>query len=216
MWEDFQRHKGCWNQRLQGRCWRRRPSYPSLGFQRSTSFTEWLTESLCCVRYCAQIQWWLKEAPCPFGANSLVRDKQTSRQFQDGMIGAVSQENSIIGASQSHSMCPETGFHQFTQNWLGRQEMENIKKGNMWTIPMAEWLKFCALHFSSPGFAGSDPWCRPTPLISHAVEASHIQNRGRLAQMLAQGPSSSQKKEEEHTLRAKTELYIPNSLDHKG
>ena len=25
-----------------------------------------------------------------------------------------------------------------------------------------------------PGFTGSDPGCRPTPLISHAVEASHI------------------------------------------
>ena len=26
-----------------------------------------------------------------------------------------------------------------------------------------------------PGFAGLDPWHRPTPLISHAVEAAHIQ-----------------------------------------
>ena len=34
---------------------------------------------------------------------------------------------------------------------------------------------------------GLDPGCQPTPLISHAVEASHVQNRGRLAQMLAQG-----------------------------
>ncbi|WP_373401869.1 hypothetical protein, partial [Klebsiella pneumoniae] len=33
----------------------------------------------------------------------------------------------------------------------------------------------------------------PTPL-SHAVDASHIQSRGRLAQMLAQGLSSSSKK----------------------
>ena len=33
----------------------------------------------------------------------------------------------------------------------------------------AEWLKLCALHFSSSGFAGSDPGYRPTPLISHAV-----------------------------------------------
>ena len=45
-----------------------------------------------------------------------------------------------------------------------------------------------------PGFAGSDPGCRPTPLISHAMEASHVQSRGRLAQMLAQGLSSSSKK----------------------
>ena len=38
-----------------------------------------------------------------------------------------------------------------------------------------------------PGFMGLDPRHGPTPLISHAVEASHIQkNRRRLAQMLAQ------------------------------
>ena len=47
-----------------------------------------------------------------------------------------------------------------------------------------------------PRFAVSDPECRPTPLISHAVAASHIQNRGRLrlTQVLAQGESSSSKK----------------------
>ena len=36
-------------------------------------------------------------------------------------------------------------------------------------------------------FAGLDHRCRPTPLICHAVEASHIESRGRLAQMLAEG-----------------------------
>ena len=37
--------------------------------------------------------------------------------------------------------------------------------------------------------------CRPTPLVSgHAVVASHVQNRGRLAQVLAQGDSSSAKR----------------------
>ena len=45
-----------------------------------------------------------------------------------------------------------------------------------------------------PGFAESDPDCRPTPLISDAVAAPHIQNRGRLAWTLAQGESSSAKK----------------------
>ena len=49
---------------------------------------------------------------------------------------------------------------------------------------MAEWLKFCTLCFDGTGL---DPGHRPAPLISHAVEASHIQNRGGLAQMLAQG-----------------------------
>ena len=40
-----------------------------------------------------------------------------------------------------------------------------------------------------------DPRCRPTPPIGgHAVAVAHIQNRGRLEQMLAQGQSSSAKK----------------------
>ena len=42
-----------------------------------------------------------------------------------------------------------------------------------------------------PRFTGSDPGCGHTPLISHAVEASHIQSRERPAQLLAQGESSS-------------------------
>ena len=37
------------------------------------------------------------------------------------------------------------------------------------------------------GFAGSDPEHGLTPLISHAVEASNIENRERMARMLAQG-----------------------------
>ena len=45
-----------------------------------------------------------------------------------------------------------------------------------------------------PRFGGLDPGHRPTPLTSHAVVAFHIQNRGRLIQLLAQGQSSSQKK----------------------
>ena len=43
----------------------------------------------------------------------------------------------------------------------------------------------------SPGFVGSDLGREPTPLISRSLEASHIQNRGRLAQMLAPAESSS-------------------------
>ena len=38
-----------------------------------------------------------------------------------------------------------------------------------------------------PGFVGSDSSHGPTPLPSHAVKVSHIQNRGELAQMLALG-----------------------------
>ena len=46
---------------------------------------------------------------------------------------------------------------------------------------MAKWLKFQVLRFVC-----SDPGHGPTPLISHAMEASHTQSGGGLAQMLAQ------------------------------
>ena len=53
-------------------------------------------------------------------------------------------------------------------------------------------VKFGMLRFSS---LGSVPGRRPTPLIGrHAVVATHTQNRERLAQMLAEGESSSVKK----------------------
>ena len=52
-----------------------------------------------------------------------------------------------------------------------------------------------ALSFSGPGFTGLDPGRGPMHhLSSPAVAASHIQSRGRLAQMLAQGQSSSPNK----------------------
>ena len=52
-----------------------------------------------------------------------------------------------------------------------------------------------AHHFGSLEFTGSDPGCRLTHCSSsHAVVASHIQNRGRLAHVLAQQQSSSSKK----------------------
>ena len=45
------------------------------------------------------------------------------------------------------------------------------------------------------GFTGPNPGCGPTYHLSgHAVVASHIQSGGRLAQMLAQGQSSSPKR----------------------
>ena len=45
------------------------------------------------------------------------------------------------------------------------------------------------------GGLGSIPRRRPTPLVGgHAVEASHIQNRGRVAQTSGHGESSSSKK----------------------
>ena len=56
-------------------------------------------------------------------------------------------------------------------------------------------VKFGMLHFGVPG---SVPRLGLTPLISgDAVVVTHTQKRGRLAQMLAQGESSSSKKEED-------------------
>ena len=65
---------------------------------------------------------------------------------------------------------------------------------------MVEWLQFCTLCLDGLGLCGSDPGCRSTPLISHAVEASHIQSRGGLAQMLAQGSSPSPKQKQKQKL----------------
>ena len=58
--------------------------------------------------------------------------------------------------------------------------------------PMAYGVKFATLCFIG---LGSVPRHRPTPLVSgHAVAATHIQIRRRLAQiLLAQGESSSSK-----------------------
>ena len=56
-------------------------------------------------------------------------------------------------------------------------------------------VEFGALHFGSSGSVSRHG---PTPLVnSHAVVATHIQNRGRVAQMLAQGKSSSVKKKKQ-------------------
>ena len=60
----------------------------------------------------------------------------------------------------------------------------NVKEVDPGASPMAKCLKFCTLYLGSPG---SDRGSGPAPLSSHTVEAYHIQSRGRLAQMLAQG-----------------------------
>ena len=64
-------------------------------------------------------------------------------------------------------------------------------------------VKFSALHFSGPGLVRRH---RPTPLGGgHAVVMTHTQNRGKLAQTLAQGGSSSagKKRERERDLKRK-------------
>src|SRR3712207_7940951 len=60
-------------------------------------------------------------------------------------------------------------------------------------------VKFGVFHFQGPGSVTRH---RPTLLLhSHAVAATHIQNRGRLAQMLAQGEYSSAKMKDRKSTR---------------
>ena len=58
--------------------------------------------------------------------------------------------------------------------------------------PMAWWLRLaCSASAALVVFLGADP----SALIgNHAVAAAHIQNRGRLVQLLAQSTSSLSKK----------------------
>ena len=61
-----------------------------------------------------------------------------------------------------------------------------------WGQPCGLVVKFRVLHFGGPG---SVPGHGPTSLLgSHAMVVTHIQNKGRLAQILAQGRSSSAKR----------------------
>ena len=52
---------------------------------------------------------------------------------------------------------------------------------------MAEWLRFHVLHFSCLEFPGSDPGCGPASLVSYAVEASHVQDGGRIGTDVSSG-----------------------------
>ena len=77
---------------------------------------------------------------------------------------------------------------------------------------VAQWLSshtpLHTLHFSSPGVVGSDPRRRSTHhSLSHAAVASYVQNRGRWAQMLAQGQSSSKKQN-----KTKLKLLLERTL----
>ena len=61
-------------------------------------------------------------------------------------------------------------------------------------LPSGQVVKILHAPLQRQGFSGSNPGRGPAPLISHEVEASHIQGGGRLVPMLAQGSSSSSKK----------------------
>ena len=65
---------------------------------------------------------------------------------------------------------------------------------------MAQWLSLvCSASVVQVHEFGS--WCKPTPL-GYAVSVTHIENRGNLAQTLAQGKSSSTT-----TITKKTKLF---------
>ena len=67
--------------------------------------------------------------------------------------------------------------------------MLKISENGHW--PRGLVVKFGTLRFAGLGLV---PWQGPAPFAGgHAVAVTHIQNTGRLAQMLAQGESSSEK-----------------------
>ena len=88
----------------------------------------------------------------------------------------------------------ETESRHFTKGMFTFHRLQKIK---CLRKRLARWRsgEVHALCFGSTGFTGSDPTCRPTHCSSsHAVAASHILNRRRVAHMLAQGQSSSNKR----------------------
>ena len=80
---------------------------------------------------------------------------------------------------------------------------QKISKELFWGWPHGLVVKFSTFCFSGLGLV---PRRWPTPLVGRsAVVMTHVQNRGRLAQMLAQGNSASRKKRKignRHWLRA--------------
>ena len=86
----------------------------------------------------------------------------------------------------------------------------NLKRTPTWGWPCGIVVKFSALHFSCLGLQVQIPGVDlHHSSVNHAVVATPIQNRGRLAQVLAQGKSSSSKKKTKIT---KTNNLYQNSL----
>ena len=82
--------------------------------------------------------------------------------------------------------------HCYGKRTRNKKELLEIKKVIIEGWPRGLVVKFSMLYFSG---LCSVPGHRPTSLIGiRAVAGTHIQNRGRLAQMLAQGEFSSTKK----------------------
>ena len=80
--------------------------------------------------------------------------------------------------------------------------LRNEKKGS----PRGLLVKFGTLCFGGPALVSR---CRPTPFTGgHAVVATHIQNRVRLGQMLAQGESSSAEKKKRKKKKKKKRIKL--------
>ena len=100
-------------------------------------------------------------------------------------------------------------FQMFSFSFLSFNFLINtaLKKLLFRGQPRGLVVKFGALRFGGPGLV---PGCGPTPLVgSRAVAVTHIQNRERLAQMLAQGESSSTKKITNLTFSTHCEVGFP-------
>ena len=75
--------------------------------------------------------------------------------------------------------------------------MIHLSKSRNWGQPRSLVVKFYVLHFGSPRLV---PGLGSTLLIcGHAVTTTLIQNRGRLAQLLAQGESPSAENKNQNT-----------------
>ena len=73
-----------------------------------------------------------------------------------------------------------------------------FKNGECGDWPCGLVVEFGMLCFGGQGLV---PGRRPAPLVgSHSEVVTHIQNRGRLVQMLAQGESSSAEKKKKETI----------------
>ena len=124
--------------------------------------------------------------------------KQKSLNFKERCIMVFF---SVPASDSQADMCQMAGlFHgqvshlTFLSNfYVHSMRLKTICRAG----PVAQWLSLC-IPLWRPGVCSSDPVHGPTHhSSSHAVAASYTQKRGRLAQLLAQGQSSSPKREKE-------------------
>ena len=104
----------------------------------------------------------------------------------------ITIDQKLFYLSQVHKEI-KLSFLKWNNNFH-RGKVEALKINCVWGWLYGLVVKVLHDPLWQPGFTGSDSRLKPTPLVSHAVAATHIQNRGKLAQMLAQGESSSAKK----------------------